>query len=496
MLSPEDFRPKQPAGIDFVYQGDQSLLLADVGTGKSVMLLTALQMWAQEGILDRALITAPKRVCLDTWMPEMDEWTHLDPKVLRLACLAGASAKKRMQIISDPRYNVVLINYELLPWLMEQYPDGLPGFNVLGCDEIDKLKDHTTKRFKGTPARRNKREGIDIKAVPGMKDYRRHFEIHIGATGTPTPKHMLDLWAQVFIIDGGKRLGDNYYKFRDAHFYQSDWGGYKYDILPGRDAWIHEQIADITYRIASVPGEDTPIVVELPVRWVELPAKVKKQYKYFERNYILELRRTLETGPGRGQEVDIIEAEHAATAYGKLKQFAQGFAYVGDPEARVRDAEWLTKGKYAELDSLVSELQGQQLMIVYHYKEQLAELQRRYPGLAYLGGGMSDADARWTINEWNAGNLTLMALHPMSAGHGLNLQKAGAHHIAVLTMPESAGAYTQIIGRLARMGNESEFVYVHRILMRDTIDEERDAVVHGEIQDQRDLLAAMELRNA
>lgn len=508
MLSPKDFRPAQPKGIDFVYQGDQSLLLADVGTGKSVMLLTAMQQWVDDAILKRALVLAPKRVCMETWLPELDEWSHLDPDKLRMGCIAGKTPTQRVKLIEDTHYNVLLANYELLPWLMEAYPDGLPDCNVLICDEIDKLKDPTTRRFKGQPRRR------DQKYIPGMKDWRENFQLHHGATGTPLPNHLLDLWAQVYVIDGGERLGDNYYEYRQRHFYQSDWAGFKYEILPGREAWIYNQIEDITFRIASIPGTDTPELVELPVRWVTMDKKHTKQYKELERNYIVELSRMLTNKVEFSTAVEnmsgtntiipdegaaVVEAENAGVLYGKLKQMAQGFAYVenpNDPEDRAYPM-LLSHAKLLELESLVSELQGQPLMVVYHFKAQLLALQKRFgKRFRYLGGGQSDASVRETIKDWNDNKIPIMGVQPQSAGHGLNLQKGGAHHIALITLPESAGLYQQVIGRLARGGNVAGTVYVHRILTRGTVDEDRNAIVHGKIENQKELLAAMELRNS
>ncbi len=491
MLSPEDFRPQQPPAIDFLYQGDQSLLLGDVGTGKTLIAQTVLQDWIVEGICDRALALCPKRVATEVWPTEHEDWTHLDPGILAIGVLAGTALKKRIKLIEDPDVKILVCNYELLPWLMEWYPEGLPGVNVLVADEIDKLKDHKTKRFKGVPRRRDKKTKQQLPPIPGMNTWREVFEIHIGMTGTPVPRHLLNLWAQVFVIDGGKRLGDNFYEFRQRHFMQTDWAGYKFEPLPGREAWIYEQIADICHRVTSTQGVDTPNVIELPVRWLDMPRSADAKYKELERNYIIWLRQKIE---GREDDGEEVIAEGEAALYGKLRQICQGFAYLGDADDKVRDSEWLFKDKYNELDSLISELQGQQLMIVYHFKEQLAELQRRYPHLKYLGGGVSDAQARATMKEWNDGDLQLLALHPMSAGHGLNLQKSAAHHIVLLTLPETAGLYQQVIGRLARGGNLADAVYVHRILMRGTTEEERDAIVHGMITTQDELLAAMEVR--
>lgn len=514
MLSPNDFRLKQQVAMDHVYQRDQSLLLADVGTGKTVMLLTVLQDWLEEDITDRALVVAPKLVCTDTWMQERHSWSHLDVEPV---CLAGESAATRRLLIDDPANKILLINYELLPWLMAEYPDGVPDCNTLILDEVDKLKDHTSKRFAGVPKRRDNDTRAIIPAKPGVKEWRANFEIIVGMTGTPTPSRLLELWAQVYAIDGGKRLGDNYYKFRNAHFYQDDWGGFSYAILPGREEWIYNQIADITHRVASEPGRDEPFVRELPPRWLELPAKVRKLYKELERNYIVEIKRNkryrelvarddltaseeLELLTLKDEGVHEIDAsEGAAVLYGKLRQMSQGFVYVdgGPPVADtpVQFGEWLFRDKLTELDSLISELQGQQLMIVYHYREQVDELRKRYGRrLTHLGGGVSDADVVAAIDSWNSGELELLAVQPQSAGHGLNLQKSGAHHIVMLTLPETAGLMKQVIGRIARGGNPVGEVFVHRILIRNTVDEERNAVVAGKVMSQNDMLEAMEKR--
>ena len=478
-----DLRPEQLAASEFVYRGDQSLLLADVGTGKTVIVLSALKRWIDEGICDRALIVAPKRVCTDVWEQETEEWEHLEAlKPPFIVSIAGESVRVRKTLLDNAlTHRIVLVNYENLPWLMETYPKGVKGFNVLVMDEIDKLKDPTTLRFKGRPRRKDPLTKNVVPAISGMKTWRENFDIHIGMTGTPTPNHLLDLWAQVYMVDGGQRLGSNYYRFRDRHFFQTDWMGYAYDILPGREQWIQERIADITFRLEQ--SKNMPGVVETPIRWVDMSSRTRSVYKELAREYIVYLERAV------SGEVDRVEADNAAVVYGKLRQLCAGFLYVGAD----RETEWLSKVKFKELDNLISELQGQQLLIVYHYHAQLAELKRRYKGLRHLGGGQSTAVATDTITEWNAGRLPFLALHPASAGHGLNLQKSHAAHIAMLTEPESAGLYTQVIGRLARTGGAST-VFVHRILLRDSQDIEQDAAVHNKTLSQTELLNDMKAR--
>lgn len=484
MLTEKDLRPKQSLGIGFIREGYESLILADVGTGKTVITLTALLEMNNNYDSERVLVLAPKRVCTDVWMQELDEWDHL-AGTFTITCAAGKSEKKRREIIEDKNVDIVLLNYENLPWLMEHYPT--PPFDTLVCDEIDKMKDRTTYRFKGrkwTDKKTDKERRYD-----GLKKYRKHFVNVIGLTGTPSSNHLMDLWAQAFVIDGGASLGRSFDKFQRQYFYQTDWSGFQWEPLPGAEKRIHDALEPTTFRIER--DDNIPPIVELPPRYIDLPPGIMKQYKKFEKDFMIEL--------GNGEN---IESPHAAAAYGKLRQMASGFAYYENERQEkghrctIKNTTWLSKDKFSELDSLISELQGQQVMIVYHFKAQLEELLRRHPAdkLRYLGGGVSDAQASGTISEWNSGKLERLALHPASAGHGLNLQKSGAHHIVMLTQPESAGLYEQVVGRLRRTGNASESIFIHKILTRNTIDIEQDLKVQGKLLTQADFLAEMQKR--
>ena len=153
------------------------------------------------------------------------------------------------------------------------------------------------------------------------------------------------------------------------------------------------------------------------------------------------------------------------------------------------------QSKHKELASLVSELQGEQAMVVYHFRAQREELARLYPhDMGFLG--VTEAQDKKTIARWNSGDLPLLAVHPQSAGHGLNLQHSGAHHVIMLTLPESAGQVKQVVGRLARRGSGVDTVYVHSVVTDATVDADRQAVVGGKVVDERAMLARMEARNS
>jgi SNF2 family DNA or RNA helicase len=459
--------------------GYESLILADVGTGKTIMTLTTLNQWFTCKAIKRVIVFAPKLVCTDVWAQEAQLWAHLNNGIMHIGCAAGLSEKKRIAMINDRSFNVVLLNYENMPWLMETYR--IPPFDVAVFDEIDKMKDRTTNRFKGRKWK--DKETKEKRWYDGMRKYRKHFKTHIGLTGTPTSNHLTDLWAQMFIIDGGKSLGKSYDKFIRKYFYPADYMQHDWRPLPGAEKQIYEAISDFTFRIER--DEEIPPIVNLPPRYVDMPNDILKMYKKYEREYIMQM----ENG-------DFVESPHAAAAYGKLRQIANGFVYAnkkpGDKEPP-KTYKFHTF-KFNHLDSLISELQGQQLLIVYHFKEQLAELQRRYKDLEYLGGGVNLTQAREIMARWNDGELNKLAIHPMSAGHGLNLQKSGAHHICMLTQPESAGLAEQVIGRLRRTGNEAKSVFIHTILTANTIDIDQNYCLQGKIKTQMDFLDAMKKR--
>ena len=465
-LSLSDLTNDQTNAIDFMVDHKSALLLADVGTGKTVITLTALDRLIDEGSIGGTLIIAPKRVAENVWRQEMQEWSHLTGMYYDAKCISGLSPAKRKAVIEDEEVSIIIMNYELIPWLTENYPDGLAGYDTIVFDEIDKMKDVRSVRYKGKPRRTGKPR------VCGMKSYRRHFTRHIGLTGTPTPKHLLDLFAQCYLMVGWVAFGKSFYKFREQHFFQTDWHGYDFSPHPTTPDFMRRTMHSFTFRIEQPEDMGIPETVELPPRVVTLSGENMKDYKKLEREYIA----TVDGGE--------VEVETAAQLYGKLRQMAQGFVYDRGGSSRS-----LSGDKYTELDSLLSELQGQQLMVVYHFIHQQDELERRFRMLRF--GNTTEA-----FECWNKGATQILAIHPQSAGHGLNLQKSGAHHIVFLTLPESAGLYKQVIGRLVRTGNPASTVYVHRILCDNTVDLETNARVHGELESQQAFLDAMKERQS
>jgi SNF2 family DNA or RNA helicase len=173
-------------------------------------------------------------------------------------------------------------------------------------------------------------------------------------------------------------------------------------------------------------------------------------------------------------------AANAAVVTGKLQQMASGFVYDTTKQASItpgkfttsRQAVWYSNHKFDLLADLLEENQHANTILVYQFEEELAEIKRRYPKVQTL----DDADA---VERWNKGLVELLAVHPKSAGHGLNLQHGG-HHMVFISLPWSLELYEQTVGRLHRSGQLRD-VWVYALLAEKTVDEK----IWGALQDKR-----------
>jgi hypothetical protein len=120
--------------------------------------------------------------------------------------------------------------------------------------------------------------------------------------------------------------------------------------------------------------------------------------------------------------------------------------------------------KLDALEDLIESAGGNPLLVAYWFQHDLWRLKERFPDLRVL---RSSED----IRDWNAGKIPMAAIHPASAGHGLNLQ-AGGSTLVWFGLTWSLELYQQTNARLWRQGQQAETVVIHHIITTDTIDEQ------------------------
>lgn len=400
------------------------------GYGKTTIVLHAFKALLDHGLAKNMLVVAPLRVIQTVWGQEVENWSSLHG--IRTARLHGP---KKEKWLARRDVNVWLINYEGLPWLADLAKKGkLPfGFDVIVFDEVRRMKNAQGKRFKATHP------------LAALAKYRW------GLTGTPVSNGLMDLFGQFLILDNGKALGDRITRFRHD-FFEKGYDGFSWEPRPGAQEAIESRIEPYIFRADG--HLDLPDFI-YDNRTVTLTPEARKTYNAMKRDLITQLEDT------------VITAANAAVLMGKLKQMANGRVYGEN-----REVHEIHGAKKEALEELLEELGDEQLLIAYEYNHDLAQI-RDILGedLPYLGAGVNEKTMMDTVDRWNSGEIRVMAAHPASAGHGLNLQKGGAHHILWWGPTFDLDHYIQFNDRLRRQGNTADAVVVHTFVTEQSVDE-------------------------
>lgn len=409
----------QNQGNEFIQAKKKCALWALMGAGKTATASTAIADLVYDLDAYRVLIIAPLRVCTSTWPKELQTWEHT--RFLDFAVACGSEAERVAAIERD--CTITIINRENVEWLTEKYPERKWRWDTVVIDEASSFKSHKANRWKA------------------LRRARGRINRMVQLTGTPSPNGLLDLWAPIYLLDGGERLGKNITYYRNRWF-DSDYSGFGYKPKPHAQREIEALIADLVMIVESYDG--LPETVYNPVN-IEMPPKVAAQYKEFVRDSLLEL-----------PEAEIT-AMSAGVLANKLLQFAGGFLYDAD-----RNVHQVHDLKLNALKELRDTVDGP-LLVAYNYKHELAAIQKAFPKARML-----DKDPQ-TIADWNAGKIDMLLAHPASAGHGINLQHGGSN-LVWYSLPWSLELYQQFNARLARQGQQ-HVVFLHHLILVGTIDE-------------------------
>lgn len=435
-LKPRDY---QQAIMQFIADHERCNIWAGMGTGKTVSTLTALQGLALVDDPFPALVIAPLRVASSTWPGEVEKWAHLNR--LRIRAATG-DVSQRTHLVHGRMSDIVTINYDKLPWLIDHLGDLWP-FKTVIPDESTRLKGFRVK------------QGGKRAQALGKVAHKR-VRRWINLTGTPAPNGLLDLWGQQWMVDAGQRLGRSFSAFEDRWFRTKRAPGQQFGgettALEGAEEEIHALLRDCTITVRAQDFLDLPPLIENVIE-VDLPPTAARHYR--------ELQKEMFTVLAGGHEV---EAFNAAAKTMKCLQAANGALYTDD------QGTWseLHDAKIEALKSVVEEAAGAPVLVAYHFKSDLARLQRAFPA-----GRTLDADPK-TIGQWNRGELQLLFAHPASAGHGLNLQDGG-NIIVFFGLWWNLEEHEQIIERIGptrqAQSGYNRPVFVHRIVARGTVDQ-------------------------
>ena len=465
-FKPHDY---QSYCIEYIKTHPIAALFLDMGLGKTVITLTALRdLMLDDLVVTKALVIAPLRVARDTWPTEVRKWDHLVD--LDISVIVG-DVKTRTAALNH-RGMIYVINRENIRWLVEYYEkNGLRwDFDCVVIDELSSFKNHRSLRFRW------------------LKKVRPFVRRWVGLTGTPTSNGLIDLWAEIGIMDGGARLGRFVGRYRDAYFKPKSMNPgtgivYSYKARRGAEQQIYDRISDITISMKALDYLKMPECVYVNHE-VEMNARERKLYDQ------MKLDKIIPTDEGD------IDAANAAACSNKLLQMSNGAVYDENSEAR-----FIHNRKLECLEDLIEAANGQPVLIAYWFKhdrtrilDHLAKAGYALPQEGSGGSNASGADVRdlkssEDIRDWNEGKIPIALIHPASAGHGLNIQEGG-HILIWFGLTWSLELYQQTNARLWRQG-QRETVTIHHIICKDTVDGDVLAALASKDVTQEKLIAAV-----
>lgn len=441
-------RPYQRYAYNQIIEKPATALMLDMGMGKTVITLTAINDLLYDYFdVAKVLVIAPLRVAETTWIDERQQWNHLAGLTISPVIGTLSERVRALKVKAD----VYTINRENVVWIVDYYGKDWP-FDMVVIDESSSFKNHQSKRFKA------------------LKRVRPVIKRLVELTGTPAPNGLMDLWSQLYLLDRGKRLGKTIGQYRRQFFKPGAGSGhivYEWNLQKGAEQEIFNRISDICVSMKSSDYIALPEVMYniIPVK---LSTPVQREYKRLAKDLILKVND------------DEIVANTAAALSGKLLQMSSGAVY--DDAGHVIK---IHSAKLEALEDIVSANEHRGILVFYWFKHDLDRLKEKFPEAVQL---KTAAD----IKAWNSGEISIMLVHPASAGHGLNLQYGGSI-IVWFSLSWSLELYQQANKRLHRSG-QTHTVVIHHLVAQGTIDEDVMKALQGKKVTQETMITAIKAR--
>lgn len=444
--------PYQQYCIDSIIYNRAIGLFLDMGLGKTVITLSAIHdLRYNRWEVSKPLIIAPKTVAEATWTTEAKKWDHL--KMMRVVPVLG-TVQQRLRALATPA-DAYVINRENVTWLVEHFKNAWP-FDMVVLDESSSFKNASSKRFKS------------------MKLVRSRIKRIVELTGTPSSNGLEDLWAQIYLLDGGARLGKTLGAYRDRYFVPGRRNRttiFNYAPKDGSFEMIKQAISDICISMKASDYLTLPDMIphDIPVA---LDSAAKKAYAQLETDLLLQV----------GENT--ITAQSAGVLTGKLLQLCNGAIYDENRNAvKVHDC------KINAFLELIEQLNGQHALVFYNFQHDRDRLVEALASTKLRVRVYSQAKDE---ADWNNGEIDVLLAHPASCGYGLNLQRGGYNAIW-FGLTWSLEQYEQANKRLHRQGQEHPVV-IHHLIVQGGMDESVVAALQSKGDMQNALMDALRVR--
>jgi superfamily II DNA or RNA helicase len=415
-----ELRKEQVEARDFLIENPQSLLLGDVGSGKTLVLLDMIS----RDLSKSWLVVAPRLVLYNAWIDK-----HLERFYEFRNWDYGVVHGPKWRDVYYEDHHIYLTTTDMVRTLASE---DMSYFDGIVVDEIDKFKNPSAKRTRQL-----------------LRQVSKDIPIRIGATGTPATKSLEGLWSQVFFADQGKTLERTITAYRRKYFFRGGFGGYSY--IPKRNALkdITAAMKPSTHRMERESEEPIMSVID-----IELSPANRKLYAAAKRKAMIAF----------GDTEKLVG--EAAAAYSTLRQISAGSFYDENKNWNVLHTE-----KLKALEDIYEQNQQKKILCFYWFKFEAEMIKDYFKGskIAFLNSDTKPNEVSTILRKWAADELDFVFAQPASSGHGVDGLQVGASSIAWLTLPDDLGLYEQANGRIA--GNRAErTITIYHLLTKNSVD--------------------------
>ena len=434
-----------------IYDHPRCGLFLEMGLGKTVITLTAIYNLIYDRFdVAKVLVIAPLRVAEDTWSRESAKWDHL--KDLKISKILGTPTQRRKALAAEA--DIYVINRENVVWLCDELSQIGNGwdFDMVVIDELSSFKSPKSQRFRA------------------LRKYITRSARVVGLTGTPAPNGLIDLWSQIYLLDGGERLGRTLTGYREQYFVPNQRNQttiFNYKPKPEAEDAVYRKLSDICISMQAKDWLELPERIDT-IQSVVLSPKEKTAYEKFEKEQYIQFL-----------EGDVTAASAAALT-NKLLQFCNGAMYLANG-----DYVKTSDKKLDALEELIEAANGKPVLCFYSFQHDLERILKRFPQARKLNGPKD-------IEDWNNGEISLLLAHPAGAGHGLNLQ-AGGHIVIWFGLTWSLELYQQANARLHRQG-QTKRVIIHHLITDYTIESRVLDSLQGKKDVQEELMKDLKVK--
>lgn len=415
---------------------DQSALLMEQGTGKTLSAIATAGYRYSRGQIKRLLIVAPLSVSY-VWESEFEKHADFDYSLVNLASVKNKKKDKKLEELGSG-LQVVVINYES-SW---RYIDQLVKWNpeMIIADESQKIKNGRAKQSKG------------LFKLGDMVKYKMIL------TGTPITQGPLDTWSQYRFLNPDI-FGRRYLSFRDRYaIMESLRGRPEIRLVTGYKNL--EELADkahsIAFRVTKAEALDLPPTIDQTIL-VQLSSETQKIYKMMEKDFMVTF-----------SDTKVATAPIILTQLLRLQQITGGFLHTED-----KTIEKFDSSKLEAIKELLSDLPSDKKVVIFaRFSPEVEALkkisQSLGKGTLTLEGSTRNRGEVIRAFQDNP-DVKVIVIQVQTGGLGITLTSA---NIAIFySTTFSFADYEQAKARLHRIGQHHPVTYIH-LIAEGTVDED------------------------